>query len=356
MKLPRQYYEVKNRIKDIIVSICTYRKHLDEVSQLPQKSVILWGTPDYGNLGDQAIAHAEVEFVKEELEVSNIFIVPEKKCMEYIYPMKKFAYKKKMLFLLQGGGNMGEMYAFQERCRQMLIKKIKNSSLVVFPQSVDFVCGSRKHKKAKNIYQNNANLSLYARDKITYQRMKDLFPKCNILLVPDIVTILDKSEKKQKREGVLFCLRSDQELNKNSKREIDQLFKFLENNKMMMLDTYNTDFASEFHEQEKLLEEFWGKMRGAKLVVTDRLHGMIFSMITNTPCVAFDNSTRKVSGFYRTWFADIPGIFMYDHNFDQMIEFVENVLKCDEKLVAIKNLSDKFEPLLVELKKHYIED
>lgn len=38
--------------------------------------------------------------------------------------------------------------------------------------------------------------------------------------------------------------------------------------------------------------------RLAKLVVTDRLHSMVFAAIAGTPCVAFDNKTRKVSGVY----------------------------------------------------------
>ena len=36
----------------------------------------------------------------------------------------------------------------------------------------------------------------------------------------------------------------------------------------------------------------------SKLVVTDRLHGMIFSAITNTPCICFDNKNGKVSAQY----------------------------------------------------------
>ena len=33
-------------------------------------------------------------------------------------------------------------------------------------------------------------------------------------------------------------------------------------------------------------------------VVTDRLHGMIMSIISGTPCIALDNSSKKVSGVY----------------------------------------------------------
>jgi pyruvyl transferase EpsI len=49
------------------------------------------------------------------------------------------------------------------------------------------------------------------------------------------------------------------------------------------------------YELEKKLDEF----RSAKLVITDRLHGMIFAAITGTPCVALNNISKKVEGVYQ---------------------------------------------------------
>ena len=44
---------------------------------------------------------------------------------------------------------------------------------------------------------------------------------------------------------------------------------------------------------------------GKKLVVTDRLHCMIFCAVTGTPCIAFDNSNKKISGVYKMWLGDL---------------------------------------------------
>ena len=44
-----------------------------------------------------------------------------------------------------------------------------------------------------------------------------------------------------------------------------------------------------------------GKMKefsGASLVITDRLHGMVFSAITETPCIVFGNFNHKVRQSY----------------------------------------------------------
>ena len=50
-------------------------------------------------------------------------------------------------------------------------------------------------------------------------------------------------------------------------------------------------------EVERKFDEF----RRARLVITDRLHGMIFAAITGTPCIALNNSSGKVEGVWSLW-------------------------------------------------------
>ena len=49
-------------------------------------------------------------------------------------------------------------------------------------------------------------------------------------------------------------------------------------------------------------KEVFHKLRefsNCSLVITDRLHAMIFSALMGTPCIAFDNVSKKVSGVYK---------------------------------------------------------
>ena len=41
--------------------------------------------------------------------------------------------------------------------------------------------------------------------------------------------------------------------------------------------------------EEEKIEEMLKKYRKCQLVITDRLHGMIFAAITSTPCIALGN-------------------------------------------------------------------
>jgi exopolysaccharide biosynthesis predicted pyruvyltransferase EpsI len=43
-------------------------------------------------------------------------------------------------------------------------------------------------------------------------------------------------------------------------------------------------------------------------VVTDRLHGLIFSVIHGTPCVAIENSNHKIRSTWQTWLSDLPSV------------------------------------------------
>ena len=45
------------------------------------------------------------------------------------------------------------------------------------------------------------------------------------------------------------------------------------------------------------------------MLVTDRLHGMIFSYLVGTPCIVLDNKTKKVSGVYNSWLSKTDLIF-----------------------------------------------
>ena len=41
-----------------------------------------------------------------------------------------------------------------------------------------------------------------------------------------------------------------------------------------------------------------------KCIITDRLHGMIFSLLSMTPCCVFDNKNHKVFGIVESWHLD----------------------------------------------------
>lgn len=59
-------------------------------------------------------------------------------------------------------------------------------------------------------------------------------------------------------------------------------------------------------------------------IITDRLHGMIFSILADTPCIVVDNSNHKVFGVLETIADCISGAAKLE-NFDKVIDVVEGI-------------------------------
>ena len=66
------------------------------------------------------------------------------------------------------------------------------------------------------------------------------------------------------------------------------------------------------------------EIRKTSLVITDRLHGMVFSAITATPCIAFSNYNHKIKGTYE-WLSYLTYI-KYAENEEQAVKEVQKLL------------------------------
>lgn len=64
------------------------------------------------------------------------------------------------------------------------------------------------------------------------------------------------------------------------------------------------------------------------MMVTDRLHGMIFAAITNTPCIVITSKSPKVKGVYQ-WIKHLPYI--------KLVEDLEDLDNAFEAVLAVEN-------------------
>ena len=79
------------------------------------------------------------------------------------------------------------------------------------------------------------------------------------------------------------CLRSDKESVMNH-QNVDEIESFLKDriSEIRYTDTQMDNYCKE--NRELLLKQKIKEFQSAELVITDRLHGMIFAAITGTPC------------------------------------------------------------------------
>lgn len=314
---------VKKKIK-MVIGYWENKEYYKTIKD--NKKIFILGIPTHGNLGDHAITYAMRDFVSKIKPNYQIIEVDTLDVEKHILAIKKYV-NKDDIFLLNGGGNFGVEYFIEEEYRRDTIKNIKHNPIILFPQTIDFGKseeGRKALEQTKNIYGANKNLVLIAREQTSYEMMKEYFPNNQVFLAPDIVLSLNKQGNTKSRVGAMVCMREDCEsiLSKDVRIRIlgacQKKFK-----KVKVTDTvvkYNVPIK----QRNKELEFKWNEFRQAELVVTDRLHGMVFAAITGTPCIVMSNYNHKVKGTYE-WIKHL-----------EYIKFINSVDKVEEAIKSFK--------------------
>ena len=270
-----------------------------------QVRILFFELPCFDNLGDHAIAYAQTEFLSHitaTVPSVQVIRILGWDTVAAINQLQKEIGENDII-VCQGGGNMGNLYAFAENFRREVLKAFRNHSIISFPQTIYFTNddqGKKELEKSKKIYNQCKKLTLLARDKVSYEIMKKEF-QCTVLPMVDIVTSIELPDtNNQLRDGSVLCLRSDLESALTAKDK-KKLRKFCEKHysKTVITDTVTLQELNET-DREAVLKEKWKLFRKAEVVVTDRLHGMIFALITATPCIVLGNNHYKVKEAYLT--------------------------------------------------------
>ena len=312
--------------------------------------IFLLNTPLHTNLGDLAIAEAEIAYLK--------LIVPEEPIVEIsslgknifgLDALKKII-PKSALLLFHGGGYIGTDWLIEEEAFRYAVAVFPNNRIVLFPQSV-FYSNNKMGKEmlefSQRIYARHKDLHLFARDKISYALMKQYHPSSNVYLAPDIVLTMEYAAVEVRRSGVLICMRTDKE-----KLIADNDILYLEKickkyGHVEYTDTIAFDYTGEISSDTRgpLISAKLEQFNRTSLIVTDRLHGMIFAAITGTPCVALGNHNHKIKGSSE-WIKDL-----------KYIRYINSISEFEAAAVAVTSHGpgqfdkDIYLPHFCELKK-----
>ncbi|MFA6939911.1 MAG: polysaccharide pyruvyl transferase family protein [Clostridiaceae bacterium] len=347
-----------NKIKSIIPNnikseICAFLKP-EKIKNFKmyknKKKFIIFLAGYYQNLGDMALTYSQKKFIEQNFPQYEILIIPSTKTYSYMRNLKSICTPEDIITII-GGGNMDDIYVSLEDARRYVIKNFHNNRIISFPQTMIFSntnFGKKRLKKTINTYNKHKNLYIFAREKNSLTRMKKSFTKAAIGFCPDMVLYLNKMETQFTRNGIICCLRQDAEINL-SKEEYDNIRKFLNKkyHNVYFTDTVNISLSECTPEKyEDTLNRFWNLLKRSKVVITDRLHCMIFCAITKTPCVVMDNSNHKISGVYDAWIKDLGYIkMMKDHKIDKLQENIELLLNINVDDFPALNLQTEFKDL-----------
>lgn len=314
-----------------------------------KKNIFVFLAGFYQNLGDMALTYSQTAFLQKLYPDANVVAIPSTSTYESIKTLKRVISKDDIITII-GGGNMDDMYTSLESARLHVIKSFPNNRVISFPQTMAFSdtkFGIKKRKKSHKVYAGHNGFTLFVREPNSLERVKNHFTNVEIGYCPDIVLSLNEVEPIRERTDVICCLRADKEQNlTDSERQeiIDKIKKVFPN--AQFTDTVDVELSDCTPERyADTLENFWNRLRKSKVVITDRLHCMIFCAITGTPCVVFDNSNKKISGVYNQWMSEIPYIKLFDNDQKDIAISVAQELYNTNFNIKSFDLSEKFSEL-----------
>lgn len=281
----------------------SYIKPIKEKLRHTPKLFFLVLTPEHGNMGDHAIAVSEAQLLNR-LDYEYVEITGH--MLTYFEQYNYLDIMNGHPIMINGGGNMGTLWFDAERIHRSIMQSNPNSPIFLMPNSMFYEksdYGKSEFHKSIQIYNAHPNLYLFAREAISYNAMKQVYR--NVTLIPDMVLALNECKEQTQRKGCLLCLRTDHERTIDDaalqviQEQAQQLF-----GQHVKHTDMNIGKCVPIMQRDTALNEKYSEFRSAELVITDRLHGMIFCAITGTPCILINSRSPKVRGSFE-WVRDL---------------------------------------------------
>ncbi len=260
-------------------------------------TVFLVLTPEHGNIGDHAITIAQQRLLEQE-SICHHELTHE--MLLRLQRLDRLNCLNGATVMVCGGGNLGTLWFNVETLFRDIIVANPKSKIILMPNTFfyeDTEWGREELEKSIGIYNAHPNLHLFAREAVSYAAMKDIYR--NVEAVSDMVLSLHFPDQGHARDGCLLCFRSDHERTMSPEEE-EATIKTAE--KLFPASVQRTDMIEgdriTVSEREAAVMSKIEQFQKAELVITDRLHAMIFCAISETPCVVVNSKSPKLRGTY----------------------------------------------------------
>lgn len=325
-----------------------------------QKRILYFGIPMHPNLGDQAQKYCIRKWLKEfypdydVLEIPTRIVVDER--FGFLNILKKNVRPEDIIIFQSGYCTHDIAPSTEDLMHRIVIKNFPDNPMLMLPQTVYFRSEERKNLSAKT-YSLASHMLFLARDKVSYEYAKEMFDHIAVELYPDIVTsMIGTKSFHEVRDGVFMCLRrdsekyySDRDLTVLEDRLCDK-WKVSRGDTTIQCDPYWLDS----HLEEKL-EQVFKEYARYQLVITDRYHGTIFSLIAGTPVIVLKTQDHKVTTGV-DWFDGIYDYVYLVDSLEQAGELAEKILNHLEKHNSVPYFKAKYYDRLKSLFETTIAD
>lgn len=311
-------------------------------------AIFLIGTPLHGNIGDQAITMAEYKFLEQHLKSNkNIIEIPSKYISMNIDKWKDIIGDNTIM--IHGGGFIGSLWPEEYNMIKEVIETFHKNYIIILPQTIYYNKMCKEIEEFNTLMGKCNNISLCVREEISYEFALKYLPNSNPVLIPDMVTYLNSEminiSYTTKREGILLCLRNDIEKNiddSDYNSIMSAITKYFDKNEIIHTDTYINKSIYPYM-REKIVKEKILEFSRAKVIITDRLHGMVLAALANTPCIVLSNCNHKVRGVYN-WISR-NNYIRYIENTNDFEKYVREALESKNNRYCNKFALEKFDAL-----------
>ena len=307
------------------------RKVLKKAASSNKRKLYYFGVPMHPNLGDLAQCMCIRFFLEENYPEYEVIEIDSKVFMNSKFKLRKQLeqfIKPQNLIFFQSGYCTQDLGGIEDLMHQVVMQDYPDNRLVMMPQTVFFKTEERK-SQASRIYNAHKYLLFLARDKVSFETAKQMFPSIPVELYPDIVTtLIGNVNTSGKRNGILMCMRNDVE-KFYSDEEVQLLQKKLGSlDKVKIIDTtINGRINAESPELNETIMDYINRLSSARLVVTDRYHGTILSLAANTPVIVVKTTDHKVS----------TGVDWFKGIYDDAVFYADSLDKAEELAKTILN-------------------
>jgi len=326
-------------------NLYTMKKQVWRCRNKGNACVFFMATPCHGNLGDHAIVCAQKKVLAQWGYENSIVEISSAMYHKYRTDITKCV-KPDDIIVIDGGGSMGTLWPLEDDKISEIIDTYKKNRIIVFPQTCyydDSAAARERLKKNQKIYASAERLLIALRDKKSYDFCVQNFKGVSFAYTPDIVLSLAYNAAVERQDKCLICFRADCEKVLSDADE-QKIYAYLKE-KGIETEPVSTvcDYPVSAQMRKAELEKLWDKFAGARLVLTDRLHGMIFAAITGTPCLAMDNKSKKVSGVH-AWIAKLPTVRICE-TAEEMLAALSAFYKISAESYDASALDAAYEPL-----------
>jgi pyruvyl transferase EpsO len=292
------------------------RKAIDDVlgpTLAGTRRVALLDFPAHANVGDSAIWLGTLAYLREN---------GKRVC----YTCDHETYSRDTLaerlgdgvILLSGGGNFGDIWKHPQRLRERVVSDFPDTPIVQLPQTIKFH-DERELERARAIFDAHPSLTILVRDRRSLGFAEQNF-RAPAMLCPDLALWLGHlARSSPPTKPVVWLARTDRESAAGSPPAGIETTDWLDEplTPGLRLESFLRELVVEHPRTERTLRSALSRVadhaattrlrRGCatlsagRVVITDRLHAHILSLLLGIPNIILDNSYGKVRDFHETW-------------------------------------------------------